>query len=135
MSAPPACLSAIETTFGNNSAYGYQDAVGGAIDTAGALSLEHVTIADNSVSGIERGGGRRLRHRLEPAEPLHARRQPDPALHGPGQRPDRGQFRRRGFRLRGELRGQINDALIGTSANIRTSVIFQTIGDARSSRA
>ncbi len=120
-------LSAIETTFGDNSADGYQRAMGGAIDTAGALSLDGVTIADNTTSGSSVAGG---------GVYDSASNQPNPFT--PGGSPfslytvlsnvliadNSGGV---DFDYEGNSGGQINDALIGTSWNI-PSVIFQTIG-------
>ncbi len=115
-------LSAIETTFGDNSAAGYQDAVGGAIDTAGGLSLEDVTIADNLVIGFDRGGGRRLRHRLEPAEPLHARRQPVPLYTSLGNVLIADNSGGVDFDYEGNIGGQIYGGLIGTSENVPNGI-------------
>ncbi|MGP0063987.1 MAG: beta strand repeat-containing protein, partial [Isosphaeraceae bacterium] len=117
-------LSAIETTFGDNSASGYQHAAGGAIDTAGALSLDGVTIADNLLSGSSVAGGGIYDS---------ASNQPNPFT--PGGSPfslntvlsnvliadNSGGV---DFDYEGNSGGQINDALIDTSANI-PSVIFQ----------
>jgi hypothetical protein len=48
-------LSAVETTFGDNEVLSY-NGQGGAIDTAGPVSLEQVTIADNSNFGANVAG-------------------------------------------------------------------------------
>ncbi|MHB1557671.1 MAG: LamG-like jellyroll fold domain-containing protein, partial [Isosphaeraceae bacterium] len=118
-------LSAVETTFGDNSVYGYSQAVGGAIDSAGALGLEHVTIAGNLLSSLNPAGG---------GVYDTASNQPNP--YGGSPFPlftvldnvliadNTGGV---DFDYEGNSGGQINDALIGTSANV-PSVIFQTIG-------
>jgi len=117
-------LSAIETTFGYNFAEAYS-AVGGAIDTAGALGLEHVTIAENSALGSTVAGGGVYDSASNQPNPFTPGGSPiplDTVLSNALIADNSGGV---DFDYEGNSGGQINSALIGTSLNI-PSVIFQT---------
>ena len=109
-------LSAIETTFGNNSAYGYQDSVGGAIDTAGGLILEDVTIADNLVWGSSVAGG----GVYDMASNQFVASLGNVLIADNSGGVD--------FDNEGTNGGQIDDALIGTSKNVPNNIDFDIIG-------
>jgi hypothetical protein len=116
-------LSAVETTFGNNvvgSVYAY----GGAIDTAGALLLEHVTIAGNSVSGTYLYGGGVYDTASNQPNPVTPGGSPIPLFTVLSNALIAQNSGGVDFDYEGNSGGQINSALIGTSANI-PSVIFQ----------